>query len=98
MTNTRGSKSIIVDSDALIGIVHEDDLLHERCLKIAKYLTQNNFTSINPYPIVLEAATTLAKDKTIRRSDLALQLLKDYAEVKEAGINWNVSGFSSKFL
>lgn len=78
MTTIRGNRKIIVDSDALIGLIHEDDLLHEKCVKISQYLSQNSFATIISYPIVLEAATTLAKDKTIKRPDLAQRLLKDY--------------------
>ncbi|OGY17487.1 MAG: hypothetical protein A2784_01900 [Candidatus Chisholmbacteria bacterium RIFCSPHIGHO2_01_FULL_48_12] len=36
-----------------------------------------------PGPIVLEAATTLAKDKTINRPDLAKKLLDDYALLED---------------
>lgn len=78
-TNTHGNNTVIVDSDALIGLIKEDDYLHKRCLSIAAYLAKNSFATVVPYPIVLEAATTLAKDKTINRPDLAKKLLKDYA-------------------
>lgn len=82
MTNIHGNNKVIVDSDALIGLIHADDLLHNRCLEISRYLADNSFTTIVPYPIILEAATALAKDKTIRRPDLASKLLKDYAVVE----------------
>lgn len=78
-----GSKAVIVDSDALIGLIHKDDLLHSRCLKISDFLKRNDFPIAVPYPIVLEAATTLARDKTIRRPDLAHKLLNDYARVEQ---------------
>lgn len=87
MTNIRGNKTVIVDADALIGLIHEDDQLHKRCLKVSQYLAENSFATIVPYPIVLEAATTLAKDKTIKRPDLAKRLLKDYATVEEEAFN-----------
>lgn len=80
-----GSK-IIVDSDAIIGLLNETDSLHNRCLKISLYLEKNNITTVIPYPIVLEAATALAKDKTIRRPDLAKLLLEKYASVKDDGL------------
>jgi predicted nucleic acid-binding protein len=83
MINTFGGKSAIVDADALIGLIHETDALHSSCLKIAKYLHRRKFLLFIPYPIVLEAATTLAKDKTIKRPDLAARLLKDYATVEK---------------
>lgn len=88
---------VVVDSDALIGLVHEEDLLHKRCLKVSKYLAKNSFVTVNPYPIVLEAATTLAKDKTIRRPDLAAQVLQDYSAVKEIKLDYNVAKSVAKF-
>lgn len=83
MTNILGSEKVIVDSDALIGLINEKDQLHRRCLKISQYLAKSSFGMIVPYPVVLEAATTLAKDKTISRSDLAAKLLQDYAAIDE---------------
>lgn len=82
MTNLPGNKSVIVDSDALIGLIHEDDALHNRCLRVADYLAQNSFATVVPYPIVLEAATTLAKARIIRRPDLAHRLLRDYSKIE----------------
>lgn len=71
---------MVVDSDALIGLIHESDALHTRCLAVANYLSRNGFATIVPAPIILEAATTLAKDKTINRPDLAKKLLNDYSQ------------------
>lgn len=92
MTSISGSKKVIVDSDALIGLIHKDDSLHKKCFELSEFLSVNNFTAIVPYPIVLEAATTLAKDKTIRRPDLAARLLRDHAllksdEIESEGVN-----------
>ena len=50
-----------------------------RCNEVIQFLDINSFSIFVPYPIVLEAATALAKDKTIRRPDLAAQLLNDYS-------------------
>lgn len=84
MTNILGSNTtVIVDSDALIGLIHEDDQLHEKCLEISQYLSLNSCGTVVPYPIVLEAATTLARDSSIARSDLAAKLLSDYASIEE---------------
>lgn len=83
MTNIPGNNTVIVDSDALIGLIHQDDTLHPRCVAITSYLAQNNFATVVPGPIVLEAATTLAKDKTINRPDLAKKLLDDYALLED---------------
>lgn len=81
-----GNKTIIVDSDAIIGLLNETDELHNRCVKISLYLKENNITTVIPYPIVLEAATALSKDKTIHRPDLAKLLLKKYASIKDSGL------------
>lgn len=76
-----GSNTVIVDADALIGLIHETDALHDRCLRVATFLGQHHYTSIILAPTVLEAATVLAKDKTIRRLDLARKLLDDYQDL-----------------
>lgn len=90
MTNTPGTNLVIVDSDALIGIVHDEDILHEKSLLVSITLAQNNFVSITPYPIVLEAATTLAR--RMKRSDLASKLLSDLANTEQdKTIDYNVS-------
>jgi len=82
MTNTRGKNNlVIVDSDALIGLISEDDLLHKRCLKSLNYLTENNFTTIVCYSTILEASTTLSR--VINRSDFSLKLLGDFSEIKQ---------------
>lgn len=76
-----GNNTVIVDTDAIVGLIHTDDTLHKRCLAVATYLAQNSFATVVPGPIVLEAATVLAKDKTIKRPDLAKRLLLDYARL-----------------
>lgn len=98
MTNTPGNNTIvIVDSDALIGLIHESDELHEDCLRISQYLSFKSCGTIVPYPIILEAATTLAKDKTIMRPDLASKLLQDYALIEEEPvIDFEVSALVGK--
>lgn len=75
--------NVIVDADALIGLLNETDELHTRCLQISTFLEEQQITPLIPYPIVLEAATALAKDKTIRRPDLAHLLLKKYAAIDD---------------
>lgn len=82
MTNIPGNKTVIVDSDGLIGLVNENDKLHERCLKISQLISSNSLGTVVPYPIVLEAATSLSRG-TVGRSDLAAQLLQDYAKIEE---------------
>jgi len=74
---------VIVDSDALIGLLNETDQLHKRCISIFSFLNKNNLQTIVPYAIVLEAATALAKDKTIKRPDLAHKLLQDYVSIED---------------
>lgn len=78
MINTSG-KIIVVDADALIGLINETDTLHQRCVKIYHYLNEEKFIIIVPYLIVLEAATALSKSKRIKRPDLAHRILQKYA-------------------
>lgn len=78
MINTPGNKVIIVDSDALIGLINPADFLHQRCQKVLLYLQKNKYNLFTPYPIVLEAATALARNKKINRPDLAARILKNY--------------------
>lgn len=78
MTNIHGNR-VLTDSDALIGLINETDALHKRCRIVLQFLSEKKFKTITPYPIVLEAATALAKDKLIRRPDLAYKLLQKFA-------------------
>jgi len=88
---------IIVDSDALIGLIHQDDILHKQCLKISQYLTNNNFQIIIPYPILLEASTALNRSKLIKGPYLARKLLKDYARLEKNYLKQtNVSSLIAK--
>lgn len=82
MTNMLGNKLVIFDTDALVGLVNDNDSLHERCLKVIENLKINSYDAVIPYPIVLEAATVLAKDKQILRADLAKIVLEKYAAVE----------------
>jgi len=72
---------VIVDSDALIGLISESDLLHKRCIKVADYLAKNNYITIICNSTVLESATTLSR--AINRPDLAKKLLKDFDLIKQ---------------
>lgn len=72
-----GNKLVLVDSDALIGLIHKDDALHRRAIAVSRYLSRNDFVVVIPYPIVLEAATALARGA--KRPDLAKRLLVDYS-------------------
>ena len=91
MPSVRLSKLVLVDSDALIGLVHDTDELHEGCLKIANYFVENGFETVVPFSIVLEAATALAKDKTIKRPDLAKRLLSEYSNSSQPYIDEEVA-------
>lgn len=72
---------VIVDSDALVGLLSDDDKLHERCIQIQQYIVQNNLNLVIPYSIVLEAATVLARIKN--QPELTAKLLSDYEENNE---------------
>ena len=92
MTNTPGSNLIILDSDALIGLMNTTDKHHEICKEIILYLINNNYETFIPYPIVLEASTTLARGSRINRPDLAAKLLEDNIETEsDTKINYSVS-------
>lgn len=84
MISTHGDK-VVVDSDALIGLIHEDDALHNRCLIISNYLTKNSFATIIPFPIILEASTTLSR--AAKRADLSKKLLVDYSKIAQPALN-----------
>lgn len=83
-----GNKTLIVDSDALIGLIHKDDALNNKCTEILTFLLKNNFSVVMPYAIVLEAATALTRS-SIRRPDLAVSLLNYYLTVEKANKNFN---------
>lgn len=81
MINIYGTTMVIVDSDALVGLLSDDDKLHERCIQIQQYIVQNNLNLVIPYSIVLEAATVLARIKN--QPELTAKLLSDYEENNE---------------
>lgn len=95
MTNISGNEVVITDSDALIGLVSSEDLLHKQCVKINQYLRNNNIDTFTPYPIVLEAATVLAR--VLGRHDLALKILQDYTSTEDK-IDTDVSDLVAEFF
>lgn len=97
MTNIPGNNTVIVDSDALIGLINETDKLHDRCLEVSQFLSLNSCGTVVPYPIVLEAATTLSRTG-VARPDLAAKLLQDYATIEdEPTYDSDVSGLVARF-
>ena len=78
MTNTPGNELVVFDTDALVGLANKEDSLHERCLAAMDYLETNRFKAVITYPIILEAATVLAKDKQILKPELAKGLLEKF--------------------
>lgn len=92
-----GNNRVLVDSDALIGLNNSTDANHKRHLEIARYLDKNNFDTHVPYAILLEAATSLARNSKINRPDLAKKLLEDYASTeKKFLLDENVGNLVSK--
>lgn len=83
-----GDKFVLVDSDALIGLIHKDDVLHARAVAVSRYLSKNDFVIIIPYPIVLEAATALSRGA--KRPDLAKRLLFDYSDFSQPELAENL--------
>ena|SRR3989344_4303198 len=84
---------VIVDSDALIGLISDDDNLHKRCLQIQRYLISNNLQLVIPYSVVLEAGSALARVKN--RPDLTAKLLNDYEESDDQ-VNYIVATLVAK--
>ena len=78
-----GTNLVIVDSDALIGLVNDTDANHAKCLEISSHLAVNSLGTVVPYPIVLEAATTLSRVTKINRPDLASEMLASYAKLED---------------
>ena len=79
-----GTNFVLLDSDALIGLANSADTNHQKSLLISNFLAQNNFGTIIPYPIVLEAATALSRNTKINRPDLANEILVNYIRTE----NW----------
>lgn len=75
-----GTKQVLVDADALVGLINQNDALHPRSLQIAEFLSKNSLATIVLPPTVLEAATALSRG--IKRPDLAKQLLADYSQLE----------------
>jgi predicted nucleic acid-binding protein len=78
-----GTNIVIVDSDALIGLINPNDSNHSKCLEVSNYLINNNFGTVVPYLIVLEAATALARVTKINRPDLASEILAANSRVED---------------
>lgn len=78
---------VITDSDALIGLAYDGDILHERSVRIYQYLKEQSVDTFTPYPIILESATVLAR--VLNHRDLALKFLEDYQPIEYA-INTDV--------
>lgn len=85
----KDNKRVLVDSDALIGLIHKDDALYKISLEILTYIVQNNFSVIMPYAIVLEAATALSRSKAVKRPDLAVSLLNYYLTAEKGNQNFD---------
>lgn len=85
MTNISGTTGrndlCLLDADAIIGLIKPDDALHERALKISTFLLKHKIETYWPFPIVLEAATALAR--ALNNPDLAKEVLENYPESKQ---------------
>lgn len=91
-----GINIVLVDSDALIGLNNITDANHQRYQRIAEYLAKNDLNTIVPYPILLEAATALARGSKINRPDIAAKILQDYAKTEgKVALDENISSETS---
>ncbi len=77
-----GTEQVLIDADALVGLINQNDALHSRCLHVVEFLSKNSLSTIVLPPTILEAATALSRG--IKRPDLAKQLLADYSQLKPA--------------
>lgn len=93
-----GSSFVIFDADGLVALFHESDSLHSRAKECLIIVNGSNLIPVVAYATVLEAATVLAKDKQIRRPDLAKRLLDSYSAAENpSGINWDVQEDTAHF-
>jgi len=77
-----GTEQVLIDADALVGLINQNDALHSRCLQVVEFLSKNSLATTVLPPTILEAATALSRG--IKRPDLAKQLLADYSQLKPA--------------
>lgn len=90
MTNMPGTNLVLVDSDGLIGLINPNDPNHSKCIAISNYLSANSLGTVVPYPIALEAATTLTRK--FDRPDLGQLILESNAAIEEKpSLNEDVS-------
>ena len=75
-----GTKQVLIDADALVGLINQSDALHSRSLRIVKFLAKNNLATIVLPSTILEAATALSRG--IKRPDLTKELLTDYSRLE----------------
>ncbi len=59
--NARSSLIFIVDSDALIALLHEEDMLFERATKILRQLAAHDAQLIYPLTALMESVSTLTR-------------------------------------
>lgn len=67
-------KIVVVDADAIMALVNEDDANHEHAVKISSILSEQNATLLVPVSAVIEAITALKR--AIDRPDLAKTLIE----------------------
>ena len=77
-----GTEQVLIDADALVGLINQNDALHSRCLQVVEFLSKNSLATTVLPPTILEAATALSRG--IKLPDLAKQLLADYSQLKPA--------------
>lgn len=74
MANNRQPEVILLDSDALIALINEEDKLHKKALKIQDKLTKSGSIFVISRYIIAETATFLNL-RTERK--IAIRFLKD---------------------
>lgn len=69
-------KIVVVDADAIMALVNEDDVNHKRALEITHKLTEQNVALLIPVTAIIEAIT--AFKRAVSRPDLAKKLVEMY--------------------
>jgi predicted nucleic acid-binding protein len=69
------TKKVVLDSDAVIALILEDDVSHEKSIKIMNFITKNDWEVIIPVSTILESATVLSR--RYNRTDLAQKCMQD---------------------
>ncbi len=66
--------TVVTDADALIALVNDQDLLHEKAVQLSQFLLEKKAQVLFPVTAVMEAAAKL--QRTLHNPEKAAQLLE----------------------